>query len=139
MIICYGIPRKLTKQFLNFFSFFFWPCCMACWILVPQSGIEPGALAVKEWNSPYFLKKIQISKHSLPSEIPLHFPSQGQPLSPGSCGFFQRRARLSRRWTDVSLKRETDGLRLHRVRSSLRSLKSTLELHLLYTWLHLLD
>ena len=25
----------------------FWPCCSACWILVPQPGIEPGSLAVK--------------------------------------------------------------------------------------------
>ena len=75
---------------------------MACRILVPQSGTEPGALAVNEWNSNhwpareflyFFKKKIQISKRSLPSEIPLRFPSQAQPLSPGSCVFFQRRAR----------------------------------------------
>ena len=31
----------LQKNHLNFF-FFFWPCHVACRILVPQPGIEPG-------------------------------------------------------------------------------------------------
>ena len=31
----------------DFFGFF-WPCSLACGILVPQSGIEAEALAVEE-------------------------------------------------------------------------------------------
>ena len=31
----------------GFFFFFFWPCPMACRILVPRSGIEPKPSAVK--------------------------------------------------------------------------------------------
>ena len=38
----------------------FWPCSLACGILVPQSGIEAGALAVEEqspnhWTTGNFL------------------------------------------------------------------------------------
>ena len=29
------------------FLIYFWPCCMACRILVPCPGIEPGPLAVR--------------------------------------------------------------------------------------------
>ena len=31
-----------------FYLFTFWPCLKACGILVPQPGIEPGPLAMKE-------------------------------------------------------------------------------------------
>ena len=29
---------------------YFWPCCMACQILVPQPGIEPVSPAVETWS-----------------------------------------------------------------------------------------
>ena len=29
---------------------FFWPCCVAYWILVPQPGIEPMSFASGAWN-----------------------------------------------------------------------------------------
>ena len=46
---------QIINYFLNsvhiiitpgFLSFFFWPHLMACTIIVPQSGIEPGTSAV---------------------------------------------------------------------------------------------
>ena len=36
-----------SKQHCFAFFFSFWPCCVACGILVPQPGIEPRAPAVK--------------------------------------------------------------------------------------------
>ena len=33
-----------------FFFFSFWPCCMACGILVPQTGIEYIPSAMKTWS-----------------------------------------------------------------------------------------
>ena len=34
-----GFECILASDFI--FRVFFWPCCMACGILVPQPGIEP--------------------------------------------------------------------------------------------------
>ena len=49
-IKCYLIP--VGKGSFCYFLivsilFFFWPCRMACGILVPQPGIEPGPLAMR--------------------------------------------------------------------------------------------
>ena len=40
----------LAIYFSTTFFFFFLPHCMACRILVPWSGIEPGPSAVKVWS-----------------------------------------------------------------------------------------
>ena len=32
------------------FFLFFWPCCMACGILVSQPGIEPGPSGMRAWS-----------------------------------------------------------------------------------------
>ena len=45
---------------LWFLFFFFWLCCMACGILVPQPGIKPRPTAVKalslnHWTAKEFL------------------------------------------------------------------------------------
>ena len=32
------------------FYLFFWPCCTACGILVPQPGIKPMSPALKSWS-----------------------------------------------------------------------------------------
>ena len=36
-------------MYLSLF-FFFWQCCTACGILVPQPGIEPVTLELEVWN-----------------------------------------------------------------------------------------
>ena len=47
---------------INFFVLFFWPSHMACGILVPRPGIEPGLSAVKarspnHWTTREFPKR----------------------------------------------------------------------------------
>ena len=44
-----GRPPRESKftMGLFFFSLIFWPCCMACGVLVPQLGIEPEPPAVE--------------------------------------------------------------------------------------------
>ena len=49
--------------FYLFIYFNFWPCCVACGILVPQPGIEPAPLAVK-------------------AESPNHWATRESPLLP---------------------------------------------------------
>ena len=49
----------------------FWPCSLACGILVPQSGIEAGALAVEEqipnhWTTGNFLIFFFLIKEHIP-------------------------------------------------------------------------
>ena len=39
------------------FSFFFWLCCMACGILVPQPGIEPMPPAVEDQGLSHWLAR----------------------------------------------------------------------------------
>ena len=41
--------NNIIFQRITFF-FSFWPCCMACGILVPQPGIECRPLAMRAWN-----------------------------------------------------------------------------------------
>ena len=55
------ILRTADRQ-KGFFFFFFWPHRMACGILVPQPGIEPGTMAVKmlspnHWTTRKFPRK----------------------------------------------------------------------------------
>ena len=40
----------MTKSYDSCRLIYFWPCCAACRVLVPQLGIEPAALAVKAWS-----------------------------------------------------------------------------------------
>ena len=52
--------EELTDLFLCFFFFFFWPCHLACGILVPRPGIKPVAPAVEarspnHWTTTEFL------------------------------------------------------------------------------------
>ena len=42
-------PPSWTPSHYYFF-FTFWPCCVACGILVPQPGIEPTSLALGAWS-----------------------------------------------------------------------------------------
>ena len=42
---------ELVPSIIHSFFFYFWPCCTACRILVPQSGTEP-ALSVMKAQSP---------------------------------------------------------------------------------------
>ena len=49
----YNNPENAINNIIfkgSSFFFFFWPCCMACGILVPQPGIEHRPLAVRAWN-----------------------------------------------------------------------------------------
>ena len=39
------------------FMYLFWPHHVACRILVPQAGIEPGAPAVKAWSPHHWIAK----------------------------------------------------------------------------------
>ena len=39
-----------SHYYLFIYFFTFWPCCMACGILVPQPGIEPTSLALGAWS-----------------------------------------------------------------------------------------
>ena len=38
---------KLNEQYISLLLLFFWPCCTACEILIPQPGIEPVTLQWK--------------------------------------------------------------------------------------------
>ena len=44
------ILANICYLFLMMTVLFFWPCRMACGILVPRPGIEPGPLAVRVWS-----------------------------------------------------------------------------------------
>ena len=45
---------KTGKLFCFIFFFSSWPCLIACWILVPRTGIEPTLLAMKAWGPNYW-------------------------------------------------------------------------------------
>ena len=50
-------------SFLSFFLFVFWPCFMACRILVFRTGIEPRPLALKAQNPNYWTtREFQITR-----------------------------------------------------------------------------
>ena len=47
------IVSGLTFRSLIHFEFIFWPCRVACGILVPRAGMEPGPSAVKVQSPNY--------------------------------------------------------------------------------------
>ena len=58
--ICLDVVTLWFFGFFLFVCFFFWLCCMACGILVPQPGIKPRPMAVKalspnHWTAREFL------------------------------------------------------------------------------------
>ena len=50
------------------FSSFFWPCYVACGILVPSPGIEHGTPAVEAWSPSYWTSRefLLVFYHSFP-------------------------------------------------------------------------
>lgn len=47
--LCLHIQCELLFHFLKVLVLFTWPCCVACSISVPRSGIEPGPWQWKLW------------------------------------------------------------------------------------------
>ena len=52
VIVRMDFPLQVTMEFSHVFfqNLFFWPHYVACWILVPQPGIEPVLPAVEAWS-----------------------------------------------------------------------------------------
>ena len=57
------MKKFICILFLSFLFFFFWPCTVACGILVPQPGIEPSSPAVEA----------QSLNHWCAREVPISF------------------------------------------------------------------
>ena len=47
---CFSLPYFCIVLFYFLTFFVFWPCHVACGILVPQPGIKPRSLAMKAWS-----------------------------------------------------------------------------------------
>lgn len=61
IFVCVFNHTVYTEHSLLIFCGFFWPCCVACKISVPQTGIEPGPQAVKVWNpNPYSTRELPV-------------------------------------------------------------------------------
>ena len=63
------------KKFILFYFFIFWPCHVACGILVPPPGIEPkspalGALCLNHWTAREFPDLFNLSLFVL-NQLPL--------------------------------------------------------------------
>ena len=61
----YSSTSCFSFFFFFIFIFSFWPCLMACGILVPRPGIEPGPLAVKVWSPNHWTTRefLQVAFH----------------------------------------------------------------------------
>ena len=51
---------------------FFWPHHVACGILVPQPGIEPGSLAVKAWSPNHWITENSLKSSDILSALMVH-------------------------------------------------------------------
>ena len=58
-----GNTAKLLSGFKFWVCGFLWPCHMACGILVPQPGIEPGAPALEAWSLNHWTTLIRVFYH----------------------------------------------------------------------------
>ena len=45
---------RITSHITSHIIVFFWPCHVACGILVPQRGVEPVPPAVEVWSPNYW-------------------------------------------------------------------------------------
>ena len=70
LIVYWAITWWLDTGYFTY-TVFFWPCCMACGILVPRPGIKPMPPAVEAWRSNHCLPGTPLTSTVCENETPI--------------------------------------------------------------------